>query len=59
MNGGREVVNAVAEGKNMVITHEPTFYAHDDGTKPLEGNATLAAKQAACTASSRPTKPKT
>lgn len=37
---------AVAEGKNMVITHEPTFYAHDDGTKPLEGNATLAAKQA-------------
>ncbi|HEU0123839.1 MAG TPA: Nif3-like dinuclear metal center hexameric protein [Bryobacteraceae bacterium] len=37
---------AVASGKNMIITHEPTFYAHDDGTKDTAGDSTLLAKQA-------------
>lgn len=37
---------AVAEGKNMVITHEPTFYAHDDGTKETANDPTVLAKKA-------------
>ncbi|HEU4753230.1 MAG TPA: Nif3-like dinuclear metal center hexameric protein, partial [Armatimonadota bacterium] len=39
---------AAASGKNMVITHEPTFYGHLDGTEELEkeSDAVLAAKQA-------------
>lgn len=37
---------AVAEGKNMVITHEPTFYAHDDGTKDTANDPTVLAKKA-------------
>jgi putative NIF3 family GTP cyclohydrolase 1 type 2 len=30
------LVRAVAEGKNLVITHEPTFYSHQDGTEAFE-----------------------
>jgi putative NIF3 family GTP cyclohydrolase 1 type 2 len=39
---------AAAEGKNLVITHEPTFFTHQDGTALLEGqqDAVLADKQA-------------
>jgi putative NIF3 family GTP cyclohydrolase 1 type 2 len=36
---------AVAEGKNMIITHEPTFYAHDDGTKDTGNDPTVRAKK--------------
>jgi putative NIF3 family GTP cyclohydrolase 1 type 2 len=35
---------SAASGMNMVITHEPTFYAHDDGYKDLAGDSTLEAK---------------
>ncbi len=39
---------AAAEGKNLVITHEPTFYSHQDGTAQLEAqqDAVLADKEA-------------
>ncbi len=39
---------ASAEGKNLVITHEPTFYSHMDGTAQLEAqeDAVLMEKQA-------------
>jgi putative NIF3 family GTP cyclohydrolase 1 type 2 len=39
---------AAATGKNLIITHEPTFYNHLDQTKSLEQqqDAVLAAKQA-------------
>ena len=39
---------AAAEGKNLVITHEPTFYSHQDGVAELESreDAVLADKQA-------------
>jgi putative NIF3 family GTP cyclohydrolase 1 type 2 len=39
---------AAAAGKNLVITHEPTFYSHQDGIADLEkqGDAVLAAKEA-------------
>jgi putative NIF3 family GTP cyclohydrolase 1 type 2 len=39
---------AAAEGKNLVITHEPTFYSHQDGIAQLESqeDAVLADKQA-------------
>jgi putative NIF3 family GTP cyclohydrolase 1 type 2 len=30
------LVRAAAEGKNLVITHEPTFYSHQDGTEVFE-----------------------
>lgn len=40
------IQRAVAQGKNMVITHEPTFYAHDDLTKSIDNDPTLAAKRA-------------
>jgi putative NIF3 family GTP cyclohydrolase 1 type 2 len=30
------LVRAAAEGKNLVITHEPTFYSHLDGTEAFE-----------------------
>ncbi len=30
------LVRAAAEGKNLVITHEPTFYSHQDGTESFE-----------------------
>ena len=31
---------AAAAGKNMVITHEPTFYSHQDTVDELKGDAT-------------------
>jgi putative NIF3 family GTP cyclohydrolase 1 type 2 len=31
---------AAAAGKNLVITHEPTFYMHQDKTESLAGDAT-------------------
>lgn len=39
---------AAAGGANLIITHEPTFYGHQDVTSVLEGenDAVLAAKQA-------------
>jgi putative NIF3 family GTP cyclohydrolase 1 type 2 len=39
---------AAASGKNLIITHEPTFYGHLDQTGDLAGehDAVLAAKQA-------------
>jgi putative NIF3 family GTP cyclohydrolase 1 type 2 len=44
-----EVLQRVAaSGKNLVITHEPTFYHHNDPTEDLEkeGDKVFAAKQA-------------
>ena len=29
---------AAAQGLNMVITHEPTFYSHQDRTEPIQGD---------------------
>ena len=42
------IKRAAAEGKNLVITHEPTFYSHQDGTAQLEADqdAVLAEKEA-------------
>jgi len=42
------IKRAAAEGKNLVITHEPTFYSHQDGTAELESqqDAVLADKEA-------------
>ncbi len=42
------IQRAAAEGKNLVITHEPTFYSHMDGTAEMESqqDAVLADKQA-------------
>lgn len=37
---------AAASGKNLIITHEPTFYNHHEKTEDIKGNAVLAAKQA-------------
>jgi putative NIF3 family GTP cyclohydrolase 1 type 2 len=34
------VERAAAAGKNMLITHEPTFYMHQDKTEGLQGDAT-------------------
>ncbi len=36
---------AAASGKNLIVTHEPTFYNHLDQTAWLDGDAVLAAKQ--------------
>jgi putative NIF3 family GTP cyclohydrolase 1 type 2 len=36
---------AAASGKNMVITHEPTFYSHQDSTEPLAKDPTFQAKR--------------
>jgi putative NIF3 family GTP cyclohydrolase 1 type 2 len=36
---------AVQLGANLIITHEPTFYAHRDETAWLAGNAVYAAKR--------------
>jgi putative NIF3 family GTP cyclohydrolase 1 type 2 len=33
------LVRAAAEGKNLIITHEPTFYTHQDKTDVLEKEA--------------------
>jgi putative NIF3 family GTP cyclohydrolase 1 type 2 len=35
---------AVAQGKNLIITHEPTFYNHKDDTSILAGDAVQAQK---------------
>jgi putative NIF3 family GTP cyclohydrolase 1 type 2 len=32
---------AVAAGKNMIITHEPTFYLHQDTTEEIQNDPTL------------------
>ena len=37
---------AAASGKNLVITHEPTFYEHREDTRPIEGDPVLEAKRA-------------
>jgi len=34
------IERAAAAGKNLVITHEPTFYLHQDKTEPLVADAT-------------------
>jgi hypothetical protein len=35
------IERAVAAGKNMIITHEPTFYLHQDTTKEIQDDPTL------------------
>ncbi len=40
------VQRAAAAGKNMVITHEPTFYSHEDKTDTLKDDPTYQFKQA-------------
>jgi putative NIF3 family GTP cyclohydrolase 1 type 2 len=37
---------AVASGKNLIITHEPTFYNHQDDIAPLADDPVLAQKRA-------------
>ncbi len=37
---------AAASGKNLVITHEPTFYEHREDTRPIAGDPVLEAKRA-------------
>ena len=37
---------AAAQGKNLVITHEPTFYNHEDKTQDFENDPVYQAKQA-------------
>jgi putative NIF3 family GTP cyclohydrolase 1 type 2 len=37
---------AAASGKNLIITHEPTFYSHLDGTSALKGDPVYEAKRA-------------
>lgn len=37
---------AAASGKNLIVTHEPTFYNHLDQTNGLEGDAVYQAKRA-------------
>jgi putative NIF3 family GTP cyclohydrolase 1 type 2 len=39
------VQRAAASGKNMVITHEPTFYSHEDKTDTLKDDPTYKFKQ--------------
>jgi len=36
---------AAASGKNLIITHEPTFYNHLDNISEVEGDAVYAAKR--------------
>src|SRR5262245_30062746 len=36
---------AAAQGKNLVITHEPTFYNHEDKTQEFEKDPVYLAKQ--------------
>jgi putative NIF3 family GTP cyclohydrolase 1 type 2 len=36
---------AVAAGRNMIVTHEPTFWSHQDTTKELEGDPTYEFKR--------------
>jgi putative NIF3 family GTP cyclohydrolase 1 type 2 len=35
------IERAVASGKNMIITHEPTFYVHEDTTAELADDPTM------------------
>lgn len=35
------IERAVAAGKNMIITHEPTFYVHQDTTREIQNDPTL------------------
>jgi putative NIF3 family GTP cyclohydrolase 1 type 2 len=35
------IERAVAAGKNMIITHEPTFYVHEDTTQEIQNDPTL------------------
>jgi putative NIF3 family GTP cyclohydrolase 1 type 2 len=35
------IQRAVASGKNMIVTHEPTFYVHEDTTAELGNDPTL------------------
>ena len=44
------VQRAAAAGKNMVITHEPTFYTHEDKTDALQDDPTFRFKQSFLTA---------
>ncbi len=37
---------AAAQGKNMIVTHEPTFYAGDDSTANTASDPTVLAKKA-------------
>src|SRR5580698_1588762 len=39
------IQRAVAAGRNMIVTHEPTFWSHLDTTKELEGDPTYEFKQ--------------
>ena len=39
------IERAVAAGKNMIVTHEPTFYSHQDTTNELEKDPTYEFKQ--------------
>lgn len=36
---------AARDGRNLVVTHEPTFYSHQDTTEPLAADPTYQAKQ--------------
>ena len=40
------VQRAAAAGRNMVITHEPTFFSHQDTTEPFAADATYQSKSA-------------
>jgi putative NIF3 family GTP cyclohydrolase 1 type 2 len=37
---------AAASGKNLIITHEPTFYQHTEDTREIEADKVLEAKRA-------------
>jgi putative NIF3 family GTP cyclohydrolase 1 type 2 len=39
------IQRAVAAGKNMIVTHEPTFYSHQDTTAELVGDPTYEFKR--------------
>jgi len=39
------VQRAAAAGRNMVITHEPTFYSHEDRTEPIADDPVYQFKQ--------------
>lgn len=39
------IQRAVAAGKNLIVTHEPTFYSHQDTTTELDGDPTYEFKR--------------
>src|SRR5882762_1292979 len=39
------IERAIAAGRNMIITHEPTFYSHQDRTQELAGDPTYEYKR--------------